>query len=69
MKKVFFIPGFIGSIVALIIVLVLIARKWFENPGISLSWLDCNGFKCLDFAILYGLVIGDEKVLFSGGLK
>ncbi len=67
MKTEFFVPGFVGPIIALIVVLVLIARKWFEKPKNFLGWIVMI-LNIWIFSILYGLIIGNEKAFFDGGI-
>ncbi len=66
-QKIFYLPGFIGSIVTLCAMLVLLARGWLERPRNWLGWV----VLILDWwilAVLYGLVVGDEAAFLSGGL-
>lgn len=66
-QRIFYLPGFIGSIVTLCAMLVLLARGWLERPRNWLGWI----VLILDWwilAVLYGLVVGDEAAFLSGGL-
>ncbi|MBP7733686.1 MAG: hypothetical protein KA140_08025 [Caldisericia bacterium] len=66
--KIFYLPGFIGTLVTLGVMFVLLARGWLERPRNWLGWI----VLILDWwilAVLYGLVIGDESLFLSGGLN
>lgn len=66
--RIFYLPGFIGSLVTLGVMAVLLARGWLERPRNWLGWI----VLVLDWwilAVLYGLVIGDETLFLSGGLN
>lgn len=66
--KIFYLPGFIGTLVMLCVILVLLARGWLERPRNWLGWI----VLILDWwilAVLYGLIIGDESLFLSGGLN
>lgn len=66
--RIFYLPGFIGSLVTLAVMFVLLARGWLERPRNWLGWI----VLVLDWwilAVLYGLVIGDETLFLSGGLS
>lgn len=66
--KIFYLPGFIGTLVTLGVMFVLLARGWLERPRNWLGWV----VLILDWwilAVLYGLIIGDETLFLSGGLN
>jgi hypothetical protein len=66
--RIFYLPGFVGSLVTLGVMFVLLARGWLERPRNWLGWF----VLVLDWwilAVLYGLVIGDETLFLSGGLN
>lgn len=66
-QKIFYLPGFLGSLITLFAMLVLVARGWLERPRNWLGWI----ILILDWwilAVLYGLVVGDEAAFLSGGL-
>ena len=66
--KIFYLPGFVGTLVALAVLLILLARGWLERPRNWLGWI----VLLLDWwilAVLYGLIVGDEAAFLSGGLN
>jgi hypothetical protein len=67
-KQIFYLPGFIGSLVTLAVLLILVARGWLERPRNWLGWI----ILVLDWwilAVLYGLIVGDESAFLGGGLN
>ncbi len=67
-KQIFFWPGFIGSITSFVIVIVLVARGWLEKPRNPLAWIVLV-LNWWILAVLYGLVVGDERSFFSGTIN
>ncbi|HOO97465.1 MAG TPA: hypothetical protein PKV16_06770 [Caldisericia bacterium] len=63
-KKVFYMPGFVGTLVGFGIVIVLVARKWLERPRHFLSWLVLI-LNWWIIAVVYGLIVGDETTFWG----
>lgn len=62
--QIFYMPGFIGSLVGLGIVIVLVARKWLERPRHFMQWLVLI-LNWWIVAVVYGLIVGDEKTFWG----